>query len=310
MGAKGSKPTSSIQIPDIDGMPSSERQKALEDLVVSVNRQTITFGFRKVEPDSRGDEILKSVAKGMTILPEYALRIEGHSNLAKSEKKLTAEDKARIQKLSENRAEACARFLKAAGVQNEITCVGQGALKGETKGCVRLVLVPKGTPPQVVPPSESSQEETQLPKKELDNIDSAIANDPTPEATTEEASITIVHGIDNQVLPERSRVEEDAKPSDAEETNAPIASESAAGIEIIISDQAPPDNVDSKDGAQQDLAMTQNEVAPAKSSPDEADQWGNTYLPWYITCCSQKARPKTDECPMQGLPVKQMQLLQ
>jgi outer membrane protein OmpA-like peptidoglycan-associated protein len=112
-------------------MPSSERQNALEDLVARMNNQTIGFGFRKIEPDSRGEKILQSYAKGMSLLPEYTLRIEGHSNLAKSESKLTAEDQARIQKLSEDRAEACAGFLKAAGVQNEITCVGQGALKGE-----------------------------------------------------------------------------------------------------------------------------------------------------------------------------------
>lgn len=267
-----------------------------------MNGQTIMFGFRKVEPDSRGDEILKALAKGMTFLPEYGLRIEGHSNLAKSEKKLTAEDKARIQKLSEDRAEACSRILKAAGVRNEITCVGQGALKGETKGCVRLVLVQKEPPPQVVQAKEVEQpcispEETQLPKQELDIVDSATANHSPPELCPE------------------ATTEEDTKVSDAREADAPSTSESSAGIDLIISDPTPADSVHSKDGAQQDPAMTQNEVAPVPSSaPDEADQWGSTYLPWYITCCSHKTRPKTDECPMQGLPqglpVKQMQLLQ
>eukprot|EP00746_Dinoflagellata_sp_MGD_P160836 gnl/MRDRNA2_/MRDRNA2_87767_c0_seq1.p1 gnl/MRDRNA2_/MRDRNA2_87767_c0~~gnl/MRDRNA2_/MRDRNA2_87767_c0_seq1.p1 ORF type:complete len:336 (-),score=79.86 gnl/MRDRNA2_/MRDRNA2_87767_c0_seq1:157-1029(-) len=290
-------------------MPSSERQKAIEDLVARMNGQTITFGFRKVEPDSRGDEILKALAKGMTFLPEYSLRVEGHSNLAKSEKKLTAEDKARIQKLSEDRAEACARILKAAGVQNELTCVGQGALKGETKGCVRLMLVQKGSPPQVVQASEVeephiSQEETELPKKELDNVAQAseieqphIWKEETQLPKKELDNVDKASGNDLALTPKlgpEATIEEGTRLADVEGADAPSTSESPA-----------------KDGAKQDLAVTSKEVAPVPSSAaDEADQWGNTYLPWYITCCSHKSRPKTDECPMQGLNVKQMQLLQ
>jgi flagellar motor protein MotB len=282
-------------------MPSSERQNALEDLVARMNNQTIGFGFRKIEPDSRGEKILQSYAKGMSLLPEYTLRIEGHSNLAKSESKLTAEDQARIQKLSEDRAEACAGFLKAAGVQNEITCVGQGALKGETKGCVRLVLVQKSPTPQVAQAFEqpqNAQEEASLSKKQLDSIDGTAVTDSTHDTAAEEVFLVMTEGTDNQalpeVLPERSAAEEGAKPSEPKEADATS----------MISKQAP--QKDSlQDGTKPDAAM-----APPSSAPDESDQWGNTYLPWYITCCSHKAKPQTDECPMQGLPVKQMQLLQ
>lgn len=284
-----------------------------------MNGQTISFGFRKLDPDSRGEEFLKSFAKGMTLLPEYALRIEGHSNLAKSEKKLTAEDKARIQKLSEDRADSCARFLKSAGVQNEITCVGQGPLKGETKGCVRLVLLQKWTPQQLVQPDEVdpshiAEGEANLLKKEPDVVDGAVADNSAPKATAEEDFIMIAQGTDDQVLPERSSAE-GTSPSDPEETDGPITLETSAGFDVKISEPAQVETDPSKEEVGSKLnpdgKLTSSEVVPpASSAPAEADQWGNTYLPWYITCCSQKARPKTDECPMQGLPVKQMQLLQ
>merc|ERR1711865_31511 len=105
------------------------------------------------------------MGEGMSLLSEYAICVEGFSNLAKTEDKLTAQDQARIKKLSEDRADACARLLKASGVKNEITCVGQGALKGEAKGCVRLVVCKTLTPPEV---KDSQVEQPEIKAAEID----------------------------------------------------------------------------------------------------------------------------------------------
>jgi len=144
----------------ISSMSVAERSKAIENLVASINGLKIQFDFRKVDPDLQGLKALESVADCMSFLPDYAIRVEGYSNLQKQEAKLTAEDKVRIQKLSEDRADACARMLKAAGVHNDITWIGYGALAGEKKGCVRVVVFPKATPTQN---PELSEYETDLP---------------------------------------------------------------------------------------------------------------------------------------------------
>lgn len=315
MGATGSKTVSSIKIPDIDNMTSSERPKAKEDLAASMNGQKIAFGFRKVDLDSQSEEILKSFAKGMGFLPEYAIQIEGHSNLAKSEKKLTAEDRARIQKLSEDRADACARFLKAANVNNEITCIGLGPLKGETKGCVRLVLSQKQMPLQAVQGSETENSHT---LKKPDVMDGAVFETSTPDTgIVDQACIAPLQGTDAQftieVLQEKSSSEEGPKPSDAEETDLPSALESSTGTkpstdptDIDASDEnVPKEDIDSKENEDPNKKVMSDEtVLPEPPAP--AGQWGNTYLPWYIACCS--AKPQTEDCSLQGIPVKQMQL--
>jgi len=147
-----------------------DEQPKIQDVLASINGQKIKFGFRKVDPDSRGAKILKSVADGMSFLPNYAIRLEGHSNLQKAEEKLTAEDNARIHKLCEDRADACARMLKAAGVQNDIACIAQGALKGETKGCVRVVVFPKATLAQDQEFSESEEPKIQAVETDLPSL--------------------------------------------------------------------------------------------------------------------------------------------
>jgi len=308
MGASRSKSASNLTIPDIESLPASEREKAIKDLVTTINGQRIAFGFRKVEPDARGQEVLKSVAKGLRFVPEYSIRIEGHSNLAKSEDKLSAQDQARIQKLSEDRADACARLLKAVGVQNEITCVGQGPLKGESKGCVRLVLTQKWTPPEAkVNQSEviNEQLESKVAEGGLPQVDgdtSSIGVDSEkPETTVENAttveSVGVEEKTEDQVMEDRSTLEEGPKVTDPEDTDSrpgliePLVDPEDKGFKLVVQAEVP---------------APPSPPAPASTADNQA--WGNTNLPWYITCCS--AKPKVDECPMQGIAVKQIQLLQ
>merc|ERR1719247_1230829 len=200
--ASRSKSASNLTIPDISSLPTEERPAAIEDLASTINDQRIAFGCRKVDPDALGQEILKSVAKGVSFLPEYTIRVEGHSNLAKKEDKLTVQDQARIQKLSEDRANACAQLLKAAGVQNEITCVGQGALKGESKGCVRLMLCKTPIDPQAkVEHHEVHQAEPDLPQMDVDKPISASDTDALVEGS-------LMQTTNKQVLTERSGPEQ------------------------------------------------------------------------------------------------------
>lgn len=117
-------------------------QQKIQDVLGSINGQKIEFGFRKMDPNSRGVKTLKSVADGMSFLPDYAIRLEGYSNLVVREEKLTGKDMDQIHKLGKGRADACAFLLRAAGVQNDITCIGQGALVGAKIGCVRITVFP------------------------------------------------------------------------------------------------------------------------------------------------------------------------
>jgi hypothetical protein len=322
MGATRSKSASNLSIPDINSLPSSERPKAMEDLVSIINDQRIAFGFRKVEPDTRGQEILKSVATGMSFLPEYSIRVEGHSNLAKPREKLAAQDQARIQKLSEDRAATCALLLKAAGVQNEITSVGQGALTGEKTGCVRLVLCKKWTPPQ--PKVEQSQQPEAEVKVDvadtLAEVKVDVADTLTPETTAEDASIAQITGdhlapdttaedasiaqiTGDQVLQgsDPASEKEAQKPSEPEKTEQDL-------IEPLVAD---PEESSKKCSGPPDLAAT---ATPPPVVSAKVEAWGNTNIPWYITCCSQTTKPQVDEgvaySPFPVLPVKQMQLLQ
>jgi hypothetical protein len=275
----------------------------MEDLVSIINDQRIAFGFRKVEPDTRGQEILKSVATGMSFLPEYSIRVEGHSNLAKPREKLAAQDQARIQKLSEDRAATCALLLKAAGVQNEITSVGQGALTGEKTGCVRLVLCKKWTPPQ--PKVEQSQQPEAEVKVDvadtLAEVKVDVADTLTPETTAEDASIAQITG--DQVLQgsDPASEKEAQKPSEPENSEQDL-------IEPLVAD---PEESSKKCSGPPDLAAT---ATPPPVVSAKVEAWGNTNIPWYITCCSQTTKPQVDEgvaySPFPVLPVKQMQLLQ
>jgi len=307
----------------------------MTNLVASINAQKIVFGFRKVDPDSRGQEILESVAKGMSFLPDYAIRVEGHSNLAKSEASLTAEDKARTQKLSEERAEACARVLKAAGAQCEITCVAQGVLKGETKGCVRLVLFQKGTLPQVKggePEQAHVQEAVEVDLSQSRNVAAIITPDTypqsldttTPDTTVEGAFVECMQCRGDAVVEEMSSVEQGPQASDLkEETDGPGTLKSPAGIEPSVnpadiemnvshavlkpeSSEADPSRADYKEPNKK-FTSEDGAIMPSAAISAPAEQWGSTYLPWYIACCAQS---KTNECPLRELPVSQMQLLQ
>lgn len=331
MGASRSKSASKVAIPDINSLPCSERAKAMEDLASTINDQRIAFGFRKVDPDARGQEILKSAAEAIALLPEYTVRVEGHSNLAKAEDKLTDQDKARIQKLSEDRANACAELLKAAGVQNEISCVGLGALKGESKGCVRLMLCKTPIDPQTkVEHHEVHQAEPDLPHMDVDKPISASDTD----ALVEDA---LAQTTNKQVLTERSGPEQLLKPTDAEETDGPANARPDALIEPLVGpadvdlnvvDSACSATVSPKEHNDSAVAVESKDydfavvVEPQKSvhvsdapplaaasASSELGAWGNTHLPWYISCCTQ-AKAHVDECPMQGLAVKQLQTLQ
>jgi len=330
MGFFGSKSVSTLAVPT--HIPTTP--KAIEDLVASIMEQRIVFGFRKVDPDSHGKEILKSVAKAISFLPDYAIRIDGHSNLAKSERKLTSEDRSRIQKLSEDRAEACARLLKAAGVENEITCVGQGALKGETKGCVCLVLFKKSHPP---PSKTNEQPHATAVGADLAKTQQVIVavDGATPSVAVKEKEPFTAETQDhvNQTQQDRTGTEEGPKSSDAEETDGP--EQSSALIEPLLNagdvdvnfvevtvEPASTENVPSKEiNSVSFSVVVEPEDTNKKAGGDvtagapvgtsaQAQQWGTTHLPWFIACCTQSNRPKTEECPMQGLPVKQIQLLQ
>jgi len=312
--SKSTLTDSTIKIPDINNMPESERPIFKEDLAASTTGQKIFFGFRVVDLlDPQGEEILKSFAKAVSFLPEYAIQIEGHSNLAKSEEKLTAADKARTQKLSEDRADACARFLKAANVQNEITCKAMGPLKGETKGCVRLVLSQKTIPLEAA--QGTLEGETKPSQK-----DGAAVETLTPDtATVEEASIAPLKGTDAEftieVLPEKSSSEEGQKPVDVEETDVPKASESSAGKSSAGKEHfTDPTDIDasalSKENEGPSVIDASDENAiPESSANTQSGQWGlSRYLPWGIVCCSPKTQPQTKECSVQVLPVKQKQI--
>jgi len=309
--SKSTLTDSSIKIPDINNMPESERPKAKEDLAANTSGQRLFFGFRKVDLDPQSEEILKSFAKAVSFLPEYAIQIEGHSNLAKSEEKLTAADKARTQKLSEDRADACARFLKAANVQNEITCKAMGPLKGETKGCVRLVLSQKTIPPEAAQVSEidhprTLEGETKPSQKDLDNTNGAAHT-----AAVEEASIAPLKGTEPEftieVLPEKSSSEEGQKPSDIEETDVPNVSESSAGKSSSgVDPLSDPTDIDASakenEGPSVVDASDQNAI-PEPSAPAQSGQWSlSRYLPWGIACCSPKAQNNVE-----GLLVEQKQ---
>jgi len=319
MGTSHSKSASNFVVPDIDSMPSSDRLKAIEDAVASINEQRIVFGFRQVEPDSHGQDTLKSVASCMRFLPEYAIRIEGHSNLAKSEGKLTSQDKARIQKLSQDRAEACARLLKAAGVKNDIACVGRGALRGQPKGCVQLVLFRKWQPP-----TAKTNEQLQGPAVEPDL-------EKTQQVITVAADVgTVAPGVATKEffkVDAQDAGAKDPKTSDPEEMDVPDQSSALiepllnpADVDMKAVEPASTESVPSKKMNINSFSVVVEPEDPDKKSRSEApaaaavasaqaEQWGTTHIPWFIACCTQSTRPKTDECPMQGLPVKQMQIL-
>jgi len=311
-------------MPDVSSLPSSERAKAIEDLASTINNQRIAFGFRKVDPDARGQEILKSVAKAMTCLPEYTIRVEGHSNLAKSEEKLTDQDRDRIQKLSEGRANACAEILKAAGVHNEISCVGLGALKGESKGCVRLVLCKTSIAPQAhVDQPAVYQAEANLPQVEADKPCStdAIVEDAFAAQTT-----------NKQVLTESPGPEDFSKPSDAGETDGfaksdpatePLLVAGLADADLNVAEPASSATISPKEHTSNDFVIVVEQKEEPKEAlnvggdpapaPSQFGAWVNTHLPWtmnpwYIACCTE-AKAHVDECPMQGLTVKQLHTL-
>jgi len=181
----------------------------------------------------------------------------------------------------------------------------------------------KWTPPQV---SESKnlhtlEGETSLSKNDLDSANDAVVNTLTPDiATVEEASIAPLQSTDAQftiqVLPENSSSEEGPKPSYAEETDVPSTLQSSAGLEPSINpthmdasgENASPNESDVLSATMDSnkKLMSDESTPPASSPPAKPDQWGSTYLPWYITCCSPKTKPETDDCPLQGLPVKQI----
>jgi len=319
--ASRSKPAGKIEIPDVDSLPPSEKLIAIDNFVAVVNAQRIDFGFRKIDPDARGQETLKSVAKGMSLLSEYVIRLEGHSNLAKSEEKLTAEDQARIQKLSEDRADACARLLKAAGVQNEITCIGHGALKGETKGGVRLLLVKKEIP---VDATTTTSQPQQTKGDEASTAVDTLVHDTTVEDTC--ALQMKQHDVPKEASPpEKTEEPANAESRDSHEKIGVVAEQSKSDAQVV--ETASRQKASSEDVPQERNDFTilvEPEAEPSKNTPapvsapgsdhvvavekGNVKAWGSTHLPWYITCCSQK--PKVEECPMQGLPVKQMQLLQ
>jgi len=293
-------------------MPESERPIFKEDLAASTTGQKIFFGFRVVDLlDPQGEEILKSFAKAVSFLPEYAIQIEGHSNLAKSEEKLTAADKARTQKLSEDRADACARFLKAANVQNEITCKAMGPLKGETKGCVRLVLSQRTIRPEAAQVSEiehprTLEAETKPSQKDLDNTDGAAVASLTPDTapTLKDDEFTI------EVLPEKSSSEEGQKPADVEETDVPDASDSSSG-KFSSGIDASDENALSKehggklwDSFGPSVIDAHDETA-IPEPPAQSGQWGLSWLlPWGIACC----KPKEPQSSSVQVVVKQQRI--
>jgi len=325
MGASRSKTASNFSIPDIDSVPASERAKAIEELVAIINDQRIAFGFRKVDPDSQGQEVLKSVAKGMIFLPEYAIRIEGHSNLAKSEEMLTAQDKSRIQKLSKNRADACARLLKAAGVQHQITCVGLGCSQGEKKGCVRLVLDKTCDPTQPkvnqseqpeVEPSIDRTAGSGLQQTEVEKLD-AVVDSNKPDAAVEMAGVALT--TDKQVLEERTSLErapEQSREQDLEDLEGTPMTTNQVLREKSSCEKGPqPSDPREDDGIASDgltVIVEPEEECSKKASGDPHAAVITPALapasPWFITCCSQSAQGQIEECTLQGVSVKQLQL--
>jgi len=294
--SKSTLTDSSIKIPDINNMPESERPIFKEDLAASTTGQKIFFGFRVVDLlDPQGEEILKSFAKAVSFLPEYAIQIEGHSNLAKSEEKLTAADKARTQKLSEDRADACARFLKAANVQNEITCKAMGPLKGETKGCVRLVLSQKTSPPEAAQATEIEHPRTETTPSFKDTETIPSFKDTLVRYRDEEASFAPMKGTDAE------------NPADVEETDVPDASDSSSGKSSSDMDPLTDENAFSKenggkfkDNEGPSVIDARNEDGIPEPSAPAQYSW-SWYLPWGIACC----KPKEPQSKDQEVVVKQ-----
>lgn len=342
-GASRSKSNSKLTLPDINSLSESERPKAIEEMVALINNQKIVFDFRKVDPDAQGQEILEAVAKAVCSLPEYTILVEGHSNLAKSEHKLTPEDQSRIKKLCEDRADACTRVLKTAGVQNEINCAAQGALKGETKGCVKLVLFKseKGSTPLKAEDTQpkqldtkASETEADLPQtEEADKIVAAI-DTLTPDTNVEDSSVTSV----SEVLKDQSSSEEKYPntryPSEPECTpEGSLKIDSVAVdpkdvdckvVETTAAEEVDPVKkliADEKLSVKEDkgIALTVQpkdfsrnaESKPPVTASAENKAWGNTNLPWFIACCAQNSKPKVEACPLgEGTPIKQLQCLQ
>lgn len=219
--------------PDVDNSMALDEHPKIQDVVASINGQKIEFSFRKVDPNSRGMKTLKSVAEGMSFLPGYHILLEGYSNLVVREEKLTDEDKARIQKLCEGRADACACLLRDAGVQNDITCIGQGALKDAKTGCVRITLFPNATPSQ-------NQE---FSKVEQPKLEAALVGFEQPEFETDLPSLLRpctggVPVISKDGLPFIQRAEQEQH--DLKLSCAPFTTPTPKADAVLVSSLPPP----------------------------------------------------------------------
>lgn len=127
----------------MDLLPLEKRAMAVKLVVLQISQQKIKFKFRDTSIQSNAQRIIRDVATALVALPEVSVRVEGHSNyIAKVANKQTPQDKERMVQLSQERAEAVKKALKAEGVQNEISCVGLGCQKQEAVGCVKIVVVP------------------------------------------------------------------------------------------------------------------------------------------------------------------------
>jgi len=246
--------------------------------------------------DPQGEEILKSFAKAVSFLPEYAIHVEGHSS--RGETYAGERYNTRTRKLSEDRADACARILKAANVQNEITCKAMGPLKGETKGCVRLVLSQKTSPPEAAQATEIEHPRTESTPSFKDTETIPSFKDTLVRYRDEEASFAPMKGTDAE------------NPSDVEETDVPDASDSSSGKSSSDMDPLTDENAFSKenggkfkDNEGPSVIDARNEDGIPEPSAPAQYSW-SWYLPWGIACCKPK-EPESKDGSAQGVVVKQ-----
>merc|ERR1739848_90869 len=161
-----------------------------------------------------------------------------------------------------------------------------GPLKGETKGCVRLVLSQKTSPPEAAQATEIEHQGTETTPSFKDTL---------VRYRDEEASFAPMKGTNAE------------NPADVEETDVPDASDSSSGRSSSDMDPLTDENALSKenggkfkDNEGPSVIDARNEDGIPEPSAPAQYSW-SWYLPWGIACC----KPKEPQSKDQEVVVKQ-----
>jgi len=256
-------------------MPPNEKAQAVEVLMSQIIEQRIEFAFRKTELTPNAKKVLQVVAQALAVLPEFTLRVEGHSNfIPKNSHKLTAEDQERMKRLSQERAEECKKVLEGAGVQNPITCVGLGADHKQSKGCVKLVPFASTATDAANPPAvpEMPQKDVEEPEK----AEPAVVAEPEKAEASEKTT-------------EEEKAEEKVVSAELAATVEDVPPAAAADVELAVEVAATPEPSQRQEEPVCEIAQIR-----VSNVQDTAPEPGSNWL----QCCSSK--PSTSECPMGG----------